>query len=311
MSELLVREQGLLIATEAFGDPAHAPVLLIMGGGASMLWWPEEFCARLAGRGRYVIRFDQRDTGRSTKVVAGDPPYTLDDLVADAVRVLDAYAIPAAHLVGMSLGGIIGQLVALHHSTRVRSLTAMSSSPFGVDTSRLPPSSEAYRGHLATAENVDWSDREQVIDVLARRITPDCGDRAPVRGGGDQGVLRTGLRPVRWLFDISELRVAGRRCVAGPAARDEGATAGHSRHGRSGLPDRARGGAGGRGRRREAGPPRRGRPRVAPGRLELDHRRDRGAHRSGSMKPVPVTPLPVEKRADGHIDAEARLKSSI
>jgi pimeloyl-ACP methyl ester carboxylesterase len=164
MSELLVREHGLLIATEAFGDPAHAPVLLIMGGGASMLWWPEEFCERLAGRGRYVIRFDQRDTGRSTKVVAGDPPYTLDDLAADAVRVLDAYAIPAAHLVGMSLGAITGQLVALQHPTRVRSLTAISSSPFGVDTSRLPPSSEAYRQHLATAENVDWSDREQVIE---------------------------------------------------------------------------------------------------------------------------------------------------
>jgi pimeloyl-ACP methyl ester carboxylesterase len=163
MSERLVREHGLLIVTEAFGDPAHAPLLLIMGGGASMLWWPEAFCERLAGRGRYVIRFDQRDTGRSTKVVAGDPPYTLDDLAADAVRVLDAYAVPAAHLVGMSLGAIIGQLVALHHPTRVRSLTAMSSSPFGVDTSRLPRSSEAYRQHLATAEHVEWSDREQVI----------------------------------------------------------------------------------------------------------------------------------------------------
>jgi pimeloyl-ACP methyl ester carboxylesterase len=163
MSERIIHTQGLDIATEAFGDPAHAPVLLIMGGGASMLWWPAPFCEQLAGRGRYVIRYDQRDTGRSTKVVAGDPPYTLDDLAADAVRVLDAYALPGAHLVGMSLGGIIGQLVALQHPTRVLSLTAMSSSPFGVDTSRLPQSSEAYRQHLATAEHVEWSDREQVI----------------------------------------------------------------------------------------------------------------------------------------------------
>ena len=163
MSERMVNTPGLDIATEAFGDPAHAPVLLIMGGGASMLWWPAPFCEQLAGRGRYVIRYDQRDTGRSTKVVAGDPPYTLDDLAADAVRVLDAHALPGAHLVGMSLGGIIGQLVALQHPTRVLSLTAMSSSPFGVDTSRLPRSSEAYRQHLATAEHVEWSDREQVI----------------------------------------------------------------------------------------------------------------------------------------------------
>src|SRR4051812_47460114 len=101
MNERIIHTQGLDIATEAVGDPAHAPVLLIMGGGASMLWWSKAFCERLADRGRYVIRFDQRDTGRSTKVVAGDPLYTLDDLAADAVRVLDAFAVPAAHLVGM------------------------------------------------------------------------------------------------------------------------------------------------------------------------------------------------------------------
>lgn len=163
MSERIIRTQGLDIATEVFGNPAHAPVLLIMGGGASMLWWPEEFCERLASRGRYVIRFDQRDTGHSPKFSAGDPAYTLDDLVADAIRVLDAYAIPAAHLVGMSLGAIIGQLVALEHPTRALSLTAISSSPFGIDTSRLPRSSEAYLQHLATTEQVDWSDRAQVI----------------------------------------------------------------------------------------------------------------------------------------------------
>lgn len=134
-----------------------------MGGGASMLWWPAEFCQRLAARGRYVIRYDQRDTGRSTKFTAGDPSYTLDDLAADAILVLDGYALPAAHLVGMSLGGIVGQLAALHDPARVRSLTAVSSSPFGVDTARLPGSSDAYQQHLA-ADHVDWSDREQVID---------------------------------------------------------------------------------------------------------------------------------------------------
>src|SRR5689334_6587432 len=117
MSERLIREHKLRVAAEAFGDPANAPVLLIMGGGASMLWWPEEFCQRLASHDRFVIRFDQRDTGRSTKFMPEDPHYTLDDLVADAIRVLDAYAIPAAHLVGMSLGAIIGQLVALQHPT--------------------------------------------------------------------------------------------------------------------------------------------------------------------------------------------------
>jgi pimeloyl-ACP methyl ester carboxylesterase len=164
MSESVIRVDGLAIATEAFGDPAHPPVLLIMGGGASMLWWPEEFCQRLANRGRYVIRYDQRDTGRSPTFAAGDPSYTLDDLVEDAIGVLDAYALPAAHLVAMSLGAIIGQLVALIYPSRVLSLTAISSSPFGTDTSRLPRSGDAYQEHLAAAEDVDWSDRAQVIE---------------------------------------------------------------------------------------------------------------------------------------------------
>jgi pimeloyl-ACP methyl ester carboxylesterase len=176
MSEFLIREDGLDIATEAFGDSAHPPVLLIMGGGASMLWWPEEFCQRLANRGRYVIRYDQRDTGRSTKFTAGDPSYTLDDLVDD----LDAYALPAAHLVAMSLGAIIGQLVALKYPSRVLSLTAISSSPFGIDTSRLPGSSDAYQEHLATAEDLDWSDRAQVIDYSVAESRLIAGTAHPI-----------------------------------------------------------------------------------------------------------------------------------
>ena len=66
MSERIIETDDVTLATEAFGDPAHPPLLLIMGGGASMLWWTEEFCRRLADHGRYVIRYDQRDTGRST-----------------------------------------------------------------------------------------------------------------------------------------------------------------------------------------------------------------------------------------------------
>jgi pimeloyl-ACP methyl ester carboxylesterase len=126
-----VRIGETAIATEAFGDPAHPPMMLIMGGMASMLWWPETFCRRLAERGRFVIRYDQRDTGLSTKSPPGEPGYGMDDVVDDAFAVLDAYGMSGAHLVGFSLGGMIGQVAALKTPQRVRSLTVISSSPIG------------------------------------------------------------------------------------------------------------------------------------------------------------------------------------
>jgi pimeloyl-ACP methyl ester carboxylesterase len=161
MSERVILKNGLEIATQAFGDPAHPPVLLIMGGMASMLWWPEEFCRRLAERSRFVIRYDQRDTGLSTKYPPGQPGYAFDDAVDDVFRVLDGYGIPAAHVVGMSLGGMVGQAAALKHPERVLSLTAISSSPVGVDTSHLPASGEAWMEHMKV--DVDWSDRAEAV----------------------------------------------------------------------------------------------------------------------------------------------------
>src|SRR5688572_14306056 len=138
MGERVIRADGVELATQSFGDPAHPPVLLIMGVMASMLWWPDEFCERLANRRRYVVRYDNRDTGRSTTYEPGLPTYTFDDMADDAVRVLDAYEISSAHLVGMSMGGMIAQLATLKHLARVASLTAISTSPFGIDTSDLP-----------------------------------------------------------------------------------------------------------------------------------------------------------------------------
>ncbi|TGP53395.1 alpha/beta hydrolase, partial [bacterium M00.F.Ca.ET.229.01.1.1] len=96
------------IVSQTFGDRADPAILLIMGAMASMLWWPEAFCRRLAGRGgRFVIRYDNRDTGLSTKYTPGEPPYTFEDMVEDAVRVLDDHGVAKAHVVGMSMGGMI------------------------------------------------------------------------------------------------------------------------------------------------------------------------------------------------------------
>ncbi|MFC9439561.1 alpha/beta fold hydrolase [Nocardia sp. NPDC057030] len=144
MAEETVRNVGpsrIELAYERFGDPVSPPVLLIMGGGAQMINWPDGFCAELVGRGLHVVRFDSRDTGRSTHIsdapivdmpaaLAGDlttASYTLSDMAADTVGLLDALGFGSAHLVGLSMGGMIAQTMAIHYPERVRSLTSISS----------------------------------------------------------------------------------------------------------------------------------------------------------------------------------------
>lgn len=179
MSEKTVRADGVEIATEAFGDPAHPPVLLIMGVMASMLWWPEDFCRQLADRGRHVIRYDNRDTGLSTGYPLGEPPYGFDDMADDAIRVLDGHGLGRAHLVGMSLGGMIAQFAALAHPGRTASLTAVSTTPVGTDTSHLPKTTAAYMEHAATGESVDWTDRSQVVEYVVRDARAIAGTAHP------------------------------------------------------------------------------------------------------------------------------------
>ena len=118
--ERIIEAHGVELCTEPFGDPGDPPVLLVMGVGASMLWWEEGFCRSLAEGGRFVIRYDQRDTGRSVTYEPGHPLYTSADLLSDAVGVLDAYGIAAAHVVGVSAGGAFAQLLALAYPDRVR-----------------------------------------------------------------------------------------------------------------------------------------------------------------------------------------------
>src|SRR5215204_6770096 len=122
----MIQANGVELCIEPFGDPADPPILLIMGIGGSMLWWEEGFCRMLADGRRYVIRYDHRDTGRSVTYEPGHPGYTGADLIADAAGVLDAYGIPAAHVVGVSAGGAFAQLLALDDPGRVRSLVLIS-----------------------------------------------------------------------------------------------------------------------------------------------------------------------------------------
>jgi pimeloyl-ACP methyl ester carboxylesterase len=163
-----VQVNGVDLCVETFGDPADPAVLLIMGGGASMDWWEDEFCERLAAGRRFVIRYDHRDTGESVSYEPGSPGYTSRDLVADAVGLLNALGLAGAHVVGFSMGGGIAQAIALDHPARVASLTLMSTSPGGDD---LPPMSEQLQAAFSgEAAEPDWSDRASVIDYLVEDV---------------------------------------------------------------------------------------------------------------------------------------------
>jgi pimeloyl-ACP methyl ester carboxylesterase len=165
VTERMVEANGVELCTEPFGDPGDPPVLLVMGIGGSMLWWEEGFCRLLAEGGRFVIRYDHRDTGRSVTYTPGRPEYTGADLVADAVGVLDAYELAAAHVVGVSAGGALAQLLALGFPDRVLSLVLISTSPTTSAGRSLPSATERFNGFLASAE-VDWSDQGSVIEYL-------------------------------------------------------------------------------------------------------------------------------------------------
>lgn len=192
-SQQIVRSNGVDLCAQTFGDCRDPPVILIAGNSGSMLWWDDRFCARLASGSRFIIRYDHRDTGRSVTYAPGAPEYTLHDLALDAVGLLDAFGVARAHLVGMSMGGAIAQLVALDHPDRVASLTLIATSP----VSPLQPDpdlsgmSEELLAAFAARPLPDWSDRAAVIEFLldSQRL---LSDSHPF----DQAGTRAAFRPV-------------------------------------------------------------------------------------------------------------------
>jgi pimeloyl-ACP methyl ester carboxylesterase len=149
------------LAYECFGDPADPPLLLIMGLATQMLGWPNGFCTALADPGHFVIRFDNRDIGLSTHLrdaprvdiaalLAGDTSsasYTLSDMARDTVGLLDALELHSAHVVGASMGGAIGQAMAIEHPNRMRTFTSIMSTTG--DPSVGQPTQEALAVLLA------------------------------------------------------------------------------------------------------------------------------------------------------------------
>lgn len=216
---LHARANGIDLAYDCFGDPAGQPLLLIMGLGTQMIAWDEAFCAQLAARGFRVIRFDNRDIGRSTwfddagipdvgkllmqalaggSVDAAGVRYTLADMADDAVGLLDALDIPSAHIVGASMGGAIAQEIALRHPARVRTLVpimATSGAP------GLPPPQPAAMQILLTPTPTERSAYlaryRNVMKVLRAGDFPEeealddaRGERAFERGVNPAGVAR-------------------------------------------------------------------------------------------------------------------------
>lgn len=184
-TETLYDVNGVTLCAQTFGDPADPAILLIHGASASMLWWEEDLCRSIADSGRFVIRYDQRDTGRSTTFPVGEPGYGLRDLAADAVALLDALGIERAHVVGRSMSGGVALVLAVDHPDRVRSLTLVSTT-----TGELP------MGDLAYPEEPDSSDRAAVVDHVVEAVRAYAGasphfDEDAVRALAAEDVARS------------------------------------------------------------------------------------------------------------------------
>lgn len=201
---------GIELAYQTFGDRGAEALLLVMGLGGPMTWWDPEFCQELADRGFYVIRYDNRDTGRSTKVsgsinrrkivasFAGlkpQTPYTMQDLADDGLLLLDHLEIDTAHVVGISMGGMIAQTMALSAPKRVLSLTSIMSTTGRrtvgwQDPSLLPmlmASRHSREAYIETSEKL-WK-------VIGSPLYPDTTESIRERAAEtwDRGVSRAGV----------------------------------------------------------------------------------------------------------------------
>lgn len=205
---------GIALCYDTFGEPVDPPLVLIMGLAAQMIVWDDEFCRRLAARGFWVIRFDNRDIGKSTRfseartprllelVLAQTTrikfriPYTLGDMAADTVGLMDALGIGSAHVVGASMGGAIAQEIAILSPARLRSMTSIMSS---TGDPRLPGPTPRALAVLAKKVPLDRAGyiREYVAtwSVLAGKTLPFDAERTARQGAAayDRGINPPGV----------------------------------------------------------------------------------------------------------------------
>ena len=196
---------------QTFGNPDDEPVLLIMGLGGPMTWWDPDFCRGLAARGRYVIRFDNRDSGRSSRVRERvgrttlirawtgrpvHPPYTLEDMARDGFGLLEHLGLDSAHVVGISMGGMVAQRMAIARPRQVRSLTSIMSTTgkrtVGWQHPRLLPMLVARRG----PDRETYAERSaRLWDLIGSPAFPQPREEtlARARETFDRGVSTAGV----------------------------------------------------------------------------------------------------------------------
>ena len=203
-AERMIEGNGIEICSDSFGGPNDPCILLVMGAGASMLRWENDFCSQLADGGRFVIRFDNRDTGRTTCCPPGEPNYTLADMAADGVAVLDAYGVERAHIAGESMGGMITQTIGLNHPDRVLTLTPIMSTPnpgatveassafeAGGHRQALSPPTPEILEAIGAMAGLDWNDRDAVIAARTRMVRALAGSRYPDDGSLNEDFFAT------------------------------------------------------------------------------------------------------------------------
>ena len=185
---------GAELCFDTFGKRGRPAILLVAGMASSMDWWDPAFCERLASGGRFVVRYDLRDTGQSATCPPGAPDYTWSDLIDDAAALLDTLGIDRAHVAGISMGGALAQCLALRYPARVATLTLLSTSPA---VSRPPGGAElAYDSAPDEPEprQPDWGDPEAIVDYLVagqRRLVPHGFDATHTRAIAGAVVARS------------------------------------------------------------------------------------------------------------------------
>ncbi len=178
MPEELVTIAGVRLCLQSFGSRTDPALLLVGGAAASMDWWDVELCELLAAQNLFVTRYDHRDTGRSESSPVGHPSYSTEDLATDPLRILDALGVARAHLVGLSMGGGIGQQLAATRPDRLLTLTLIATSPTGerADQRRLsPPEPRVSTLFESPPPEPRWDERAAVVQYLVDGNRPYAG----------------------------------------------------------------------------------------------------------------------------------------